>query len=90
MSENGRQGTVPCLFFVMGTVLLTRSSTGKEAFGLWGSKEVEKSRYNVSTNKGYIEYLDYCRALGTFVVVMLHSGIDAVQHVGIDSNVYNR
>lgn len=25
---------------------------------------MEKNRYNESTNKGYIEYLDYCRALG--------------------------
>lgn len=41
---------------------------------------MEKNRYNDSTNKGYIEYLDYCRALGAFVIVMLHSGIDAIQH----------
>ena len=44
---------------------------------------MEKNRYNDSTNKGYIEYLDYCRALGAFVIVMLHSGIDSVQQVFI-------
>lgn len=36
---------------------------------------MEKNWYNDSTDKGYIEYLDYCRALGAFVIVMLHSGI---------------
>lgn len=41
---------------------------------------MEKNQYNYSTNKGYIEYLDYCRAFGAFVIIMLHSGIDSVQN----------